>query len=142
MGMFDYVKCERTLPDGWDLTNDHVGLQTKDFDCTMTTIKITEDGRLMILDFEHEEVPKAERRYPNDEGLLGMIGCLRRVNERWRDLSFHGVMSFYGLEDLKDDYWVASTRPDGGYWQKRYRDHDYEAKFTDGQLVGLTAVTE
>lgn len=138
MGMFDYVKCDKPLPDGWNLNNDYVGLQTKDFDCDMTTIWITAEGRLLVEDFEYEEVPKAERPYPNDDGFLGLAGSIRKVNRRWRDLNYHGDMWFGGLEDLKDDYWVESAaRREGGFWQKRYRDHDYIARFTYGLLVSL-----
>jgi len=42
MGMFDYVRSEIPLPNGF--TGD---LQTKDFDCIMTTILIRADGRLV-----------------------------------------------------------------------------------------------
>lgn len=138
MGMFDYVKCDHPLPDGWNMTNDYVGLQTKCFDCDMTTVHIRSDGRLLIERSEWEDVPKAERPYPDDDGPLGMAGCIRRVNARWDDLNFHGTFYFGGLEDLKDDRWVISERHNGGgFWQKQYRDHDYKAKFTDGQLVSL-----
>lgn len=138
MGMFDYVKCERPLPDGWDLTNDAVGLQTKDFDCEMTTLRITAEGRLVVERFETEVVPKEERPYPDGDGLFGLMGSLRRVNQREVDLNYHGTFSFGGLEDLKDDEWVVhGLHPGGGFWRKRYRDHGYLAKFTDGQLVAL-----
>lgn len=141
MGMFDYVKCEPLLPDGWNANDSYVELQTKDFDCAMTTVKITADGQLMIQDFEYEVVPKDERPYPNEDGALGLAGSLRRVNERWRVLDFHGVMEFYGSERLGTRHWVVSAaRAEGGFWQPDERWHEYQAKFTDGRLVGITQV--
>lgn len=133
MGMFDYVRCDHALPDGWDLTNDHVGLQTKHFDCDMTTIWITSEGRLKIERFEYETVPKSERPHPNDDGFLGMAGALRRVNCRWDDLAFHGEFGFGGLEV------IGRNPPDARGWAAPiYRSHDYIARFTDGMLVSLT----
>ena len=137
MGMFDYVRCEPSLPDGWDYSGDHVGLQTKDFDCEMTTLLIRADGRLLVERFEYEEVPKAERPYPDDDGLLGMCGMLRRINCRWDDLNFHGLFHFGALE-------VIGRHPpdDRGWAAPIFRDHDYVAKFTDGQLISLTVSSD
>ena len=118
MGMFDNVKCEAPLPDGF------VGeLQTKDFNCEMVTHVITKDGRLMLSQIDRvEEVPKAERPYPNDDGLLGLCGSMRTFTSL-HDANFHGVLNFYGRKgDRKDGTWE---------W------HEYNAKFTDGQLVSI-----
>jgi hypothetical protein len=113
MGMFDYVRCEVPLPDGYAGE-----LQTKDFDSPyLLTHVITKEGRLLqgVL-LRIEEVPKAERDYPDapDDDIRSWIGSQRHVTEQ-RDANFHGMLSFYGLGD-----------------------HEYVAKFTDGQLVGIT----
>jgi hypothetical protein len=115
MGMFDYVRCEVLLPDAFE-----GGCQTKDFDCEMCRIEIRADGSLWIERFDREVVPKAERPHPDAEGMLGLMGMLRRVNVRWELIDFHGVMNFYG-----DDK--------AGGW------HEYNAKFTDGRLVSIEA---
>ena len=54
MGLFDYVTVDPShgLP--------RVQFQTKDFDCELTTVRITEVGRLEIERFECETVPKEE----------------------------------------------------------------------------------
>lgn len=140
MGMFDYVKCDLPLPDGWDMANDYVGLQSKDFDCTMTTIRITAEGRLLIERYETYVVPKEERDYPDAKpgSWQEVCGMLGKRDRRWEDLNYHGDFEFGGLEDLKDDYWVDAPRhTNGGWMQKRYRHHDYIARFNDGQLVWL-----
>jgi hypothetical protein len=122
MGMFDYIRCEVSLPDGW-LPGE---LQTKDFDCEMVTHVITKDGRLMLerIDETHL-VPKEERPYPNDDGLLGMCGSIRTVTSL-RDSNFHGVANFYGSEG-------TPNTPD-------YHWHEYNAKFTDGNLQEIVLV--
>ncbi|MDI3563577.1 hypothetical protein [Bradyrhizobium sp. Arg816] len=95
MGMFDYVKCELPLPDGWKGE-----LQTKDFeDPYLETYTIRADGRLI------RRRPKYDIDPPGT--AYGEI-----------DTNFHGILNFYGLED--------------GEW------HEYDAKFTDGQLVEIT----
>jgi hypothetical protein len=46
MGMFDYIKCDYPLPGEKIEFVDE--FQTKDFDCTLATILITEIGRIVI----------------------------------------------------------------------------------------------
>ncbi len=135
MGMFDYVKSEIPLPDGWDGE-----LQSKDFDCLMTTILITRDGRLHIERFEYETVPKQERPYPDSDGPLGLLGSLRKINRQWDDLNYHGDFYFGGLETLPEKTWIVSSkRDDGGWWQPHYKSHDYVARFTEGNLAFIKA---
>lgn len=85
MGMFDYVRCEVPLPDGYEGE-----LQTKDFDCQMQQCVITMIGRLTV------------------DGV---------------DREFHGIFNFYDLDR-------------NGKW------HEYNAKFTDGQLVEIKQVQQ
>ena len=123
MGMFDYVKIDfDMLP----LTDEEkakyyenklsLEFQTKDFDCEMTEIHITKDGELKINRWEYEEVPKEERPYPNDEGLKGLFGSLRRKNERLETVNYHGYVYFYSM------------------------DLEFSAKFTDGKLVEIKRI--
>ncbi len=132
MGMFDYIRCERPLPDGWEIAPDAVVLQTKDFDCEMVVHVITAGGRLMLERVDSTEiVPPAERPYPNDDGILGLAGSLRR-HTSLHDANFHGWVHFYALETVgyeHDERW-----PRG---KPIYKSHDYRAKFTDGQLVEI-----
>lgn len=143
MGMFDYIRCEMPLPDGW---NGHE-LQTKDFECDMVTHVITKEGRLMLerIDEIHL-VPRAERPYPTEDGLLGMWGMMRTVKSL-HDSNFHGVVNFYGSEYRTIDDQPAT--PNGVAHQggsvcdyttkeplKRVW-HEYNAKFTDGNLVSI-----
>ena len=132
MGMFDYVRCDVPLPDGYDMVGKRGAFQTKDFDCDMTEIVITADGRLQILRSEWEPTPKAERPYPDDEGWLGVSGSMQRVNERWVTLDFHGDMNFYDTETIGHE-----PHDERGYARPIWIDHDYVARFTDGRLVSI-----
>ncbi len=91
--------------------------QTKSFDCEMTEIYITDEGELKINRWEYEEVPKEERPYPNEEGLKGLIGCLRRINERLETISHHGFVNFYAKVEENI--------------------YSFSAKFTNGNLVSI-----
>jgi len=118
MGMFDYIRCEAPLPDGFKGE-----LQTKDFDCEMVEHLITADGRLMLEQIDSvEEVPKAERPYPDapEGSSMSFVGCIRTIRSRHQS-DFHGVIRFYGGD--------------------RHEWHEYRAKFTDGRLVSISLVT-
>lgn len=121
MGMFDDVQCDYPLPDGWH----GKGMQSKDFECEMTLYRITAEGRLTRQDSDWEDVPKAERPYPDaaEDDWKRNIGARRRINIRWPDTNYHGIFNFYG----------------GGF-QNDW--HEYNAKFTDGQLVEIVPVID
>jgi hypothetical protein len=131
MGMFDYIRCEKPLPDGFAGE-----LQTKDFGCEMVTHVITSDGRLMLDDGHNEIVPEEDRPYYGtekwDHPLFKICGSVRRV-PKYIDANFHGIVYFGGLETIgfePDERWGPRGRP-------IYKGHDYRAKFTDGNLVGI-----
>lgn len=151
MGMFDYIRCEAPLPDGWKPDGP---LQTKDFDCDMVCHVITADGRLMLerIDAVHV-VPKAERPYPDapDDTLRGICGMLRD-DRSLHPSDFHGIVRFYGGEYRNPDGSPTSPAgachgPDGvTEWKTGrpllYVRHGYEAKFTDGRLVEIRVARE
>lgn len=121
MGMFDWIKCEVPLPDGWDAPG---GLQTKDLENMLTTHTITKEGRLLeeiVVDWRL--LPKEERTYPDaEEGSFNsMIGCMEYIKET-RDANFHGYLHFHGWDSKTEIF------------------HEYRAKFTDGQLMGIERI--
>jgi hypothetical protein len=126
MGMYDhlYVEDLSLLPlsdEERSLLSTSTEWQTKSLDSTLTDVFITPNRRLEVLSFEYEEVPKEERPYPDDDGFMGMIGSLRRVNERRVDTGHHGYLSFYTR--LADELL------------------EFRAKFTDGVMVGIERVS-
>lgn len=129
MGMFDTVKLVgHTLPDEGDQYRETEWWQTKDFDCVMEIIRI-QNGRLVRDRWHYEDVPKAERPYPDapDDSLLSLAGSIRTViDEADVDMNFHGCFNFYT--------YVGDPNRDDGKW------FEYQAKFTDGNLVSITRV--
>lgn len=139
MGMFDYIRCEVPLPDGYQPTE----LQSKEFGCEMVTHVISRDGRMMLDNGCWELVPVLERRMwkaewgdspeaEKEHPLEAACGCMRRV-PKYEDANFHGIVNFGALE-------IVGYEPNERYGPKGrpiYKDHDYNAKFTDGQLVAI-----
>lgn len=123
MGMFDYIRCDAPLPETEVPPPTAEWFQTKDTpDQYMTVYTITADGKLVWRPYCMEEVPKAERPYPNDDGLLGLAGSMRRVEADEEALPFHGDIEFY-----------TSNHPDVGWWE-------YRARFTEGLLARIDLV--
>ncbi len=83
----------------------------------MEVFRITPEGRLVHETLEYEVVPKSERPYPNDDGILGLAGSMRSMPTGDVDANFHGALSFY---DTIDGSWV-----------------EYAALFMDGNLIDL-----
>ena len=103
MGMFDHIRCEIPLPDGF--TGE---MQTKDFDCALSNLLIRANGRLMIEEREWEAVSLEERQ----NSKLSFLKSRRVIARRWRDLDFHGDFHFYGWQksdDTRREYWARFT---------------------------------
>lgn len=126
MGMFDNVKCEAPLPDGFTAPC----FQSKDFACEMDTYTITSAGRLMRR-YVQDRVPTPESEWEY-VGATDPLHQLWHESSKWRniyaerDVNFHGWMRFYT---------DTGKHADGTFqW------HEYKAKFTDGQLVEIVPV--
>lgn len=97
MGLFDYIRSEMPLPDGF--TGE---LQSKDFDCIMTTILIRADGRLMVEERDFELIPPSEDPSPDDpRSFKHWIGSVKSTHRGWKDMDYHGDFEFYGYEAAK-----------------------------------------
>lgn len=116
MGMFDTIYCHVPLP-GSHPFNSETDFQTKALDSTMDTFVIEEDGRLTMLDGYYEEVPEAERPYPNAEGILACAGRMRFVHTGWTFMDVSQRIRFY--------------RNAGHMW------YEFEAVFEHGYLETL-----
>lgn len=91
MGMFDNIIVKKKLPltkelKALDVKWDKEVFQTKDLDNCLDNYEITKSGKLKHL-WQQREWKEA------DDGLFG--GHLNVVNEEWRDVDFHGTISFY-----------------------------------------------
>lgn len=86
--------------------------QSKSFDCEMDSYEI-DKGRLYRLLWKREDLPESEWTE-----FLGIVSKTRMVANGREDMEFHGIMRFYDSKET------------------------YRAKFTDGNLVGITLLPE
>ncbi len=124
MGMFDEIICEHELPGGFRYGVGH-RFQTKSFDCTLSEYHITKTGKIIAEDWHYEFVPKEKRPYPDDDGLLGVCGMLKKVVRERYFLEYTGRMSFYTLIDV----------PVGNETERQF--HEFEARFEGGMLQDI-----
>lgn len=109
--MYDRVHVAEAieLPE-FDGDHSKITWQTKDLGHMMAHFEIRADGRLYMAGrtYETSETNEDEFR-PFD---------IEKVDEKWTDIGYHGIFRFY---KSFDDEWV-----------------EFEAKFTDGELVQIT----
>jgi hypothetical protein len=94
MGLFDWVKCEYTLPDGFQPPGEYDDFQTKTFDDPyMEHYAITREGRLLHR-FVCYDITPAEERHRADQ---------------WEDTGFHGDLEFgtYNTETKEEHQYIA-----------------------------------
>jgi hypothetical protein len=122
MGMYDYLFINTDkLPvsdEEKKIIGDNPGWQTKCLDCELTEVYITDDNELKVNKYELQPTPLEERPFPNGEGLKGLIGSLKRVNERLENIPYNGTINFY--TNIQKEYW-----------------YEFNAKFIDGKLVEI-----
>lgn len=121
MGLYDYLKISASnLPlsnKERQIINDDTIWQTKDFDCILTTVEITNEGKVRYLDVEYDWDDSVKR---NLYLLTGQLGGMVEKEKKWIDILYHGFIMF------------GNTINDS-----RYR---FKAKFTDGILVNIERV--
>ncbi len=136
--MFDHIRCEQPLPDGWQPDE---SMQTKDLDCELAKYVITKGGRLLC-DRGHVE---------NGRCYLDYADPVRANDIKWVprmvDTDFDGVIRFGGLEVIgyESDHQMygrpvtyrSSGKPIVIGGKPIYKLHDYRAKFEDGQLTKI-----
>ena len=142
MGMYDYIACRYPLPTTapeFVKSDDHQ-YQSKSLDCRMDVYEIRDDGTLWLEEYDVEdqsERAKWRAEHPGkdlpkelaDDSLSGLIGCMSRVNERWVQEHFDGVIEFYDGNTCVGAYGQSFT-PNGEdrEWVS------YEATFLNGTL--------
>jgi len=89
--------------------------QTKSLDCELTEVYITDNGELKVNKFVYDVVEKKDRPYPNKDGILGLAGSLKRVNERLVTVKHDGIVNFY--TDVENEWF------------------EFNAHFIDGILI-------
>jgi hypothetical protein len=99
--------------------------QTKDIQDPCMDTYLIKDNRLIKICHEWEEVPMGER-----VNVAGMNVPLIRPKKTWEeDTNYHGKFNFYTMiqepGDTGKDVW-----------------YEYQAKFTDGELVNINIVAK
>jgi hypothetical protein len=152
MGMFDFVECPPELlpdgfvPDGYPFGEEN--FQTKCFDRTMATYRITPEGKLEV--YVWDNVPTGKWFvYDFDKGLGNVVYVdpprqgpgtegpyqeTERQNHRWVEYHnvdgspYSGEFNFYASERGPSGGGIGAT---DDKW------HEYIATFENGQLVGI-----
>jgi hypothetical protein len=142
--MFDYIRCEVPLPDGWKLEVNYSGLQTKDFEREMVEYIITSDGWLLR---ERGELVGPSAKYIDCSEAMRHWPEMSPYTSEMAVIRFDGVVRFGGLEvigyDPADKPPVTYRTADGrnvvrvGGGRPIFKAHDYRAKFSDGRLVEI-----
>jgi hypothetical protein len=137
--MFDCIVVEYPLPDsGASVVREW---QTKTFpDPWLENYKISSDGRLLRQRFRIEDRSNPKYEIGSFERLEG---SMTRIHEGWDDTNFHGILNFYGDANSGEIHEI-SFRPDT-FGQDLLHPtpvewFEYNAKFTDGQLVSIERV--
>ena len=107
MGMYDYLFINTNKLPISDEEKDNLGVtpgwQTKDFDCLLTDIHITDDGEILISKCVYIEVPKKDRLYPNANGLKGLFGSIVKDSEHFEKVLYDGCVEFY--TNINDEFY-------------------------------------
>jgi hypothetical protein len=101
MGMFDNLYVNSNMLPVSEIEVEklkNAEWQTKSLECIMTEIYITENGKLEVTEFDYETVPKEERPYPDDDGIKGVFGSIRRTNVRRISSNYNGEIIFYNSD--------------------------------------------
>jgi hypothetical protein len=111
MGMFDSIwRCDYPLPDP-EIQNE--SFQTKSLECALDSYRITEDGRLVVKDFQLES-------NPNYKGLgTGTGGIFNRIELGEVEVPYHGDIYFYTYIERVEYGYVARFTNGRVEWIKR-----------------------
>ena len=105
MGMFDHVRCEYPLPDGF-VPGDTVVFQTKDMDNVMDNYRISAEGRLLcekwsLAEAEAEDPAASSGLFAGAIFLVGRAGGTATTSLAG-SLSAAGLSSSAGNASSKD----------------------------------------
>ena len=95
MGLYDYLKISASkLPLSSrekQIIDDSIIWQTKDFDCILTTVEITNEGKVRYLDIEYDWDDNVKGGLYQ---LTGQLGGMVAKGSKWKDIEYHGFIMF------------------------------------------------
>lgn len=137
MGMFDYVRCEAKLPEGFEDLQQHE-FQSKDLDeegwtGTMTRHIISEEGKLLR--------DAGKREWVDEPGLRFGKGYPKRVTDEWAELEgFHGDVRLYTALAAGEEW--RTFRSGKPYVATIYEFVELRARFSEGTLSRIDVLID
>ncbi len=133
MGMFDEITIDMPHAAQIDEAVRGSTFQTKSLENAMFNYRITADGRLTERPFEMQRLPDEECEYygtPEWEqgGIYRVMGTMRRIDLPLVDIQYHGDIVYY-----------THTGHNG---ESDYQWYEYQARFTDGNLMWIKRINE
>lgn len=96
--------------------------QTKDTDCIGDVFELSENGNLLLEEYELRKIPEAERPIQS----MKWVGMFERINTRLVETKFHGYIQMYA--DVSKDREVPMA--------------EFLLKFIDGHMVEAKRLTD
>ena len=112
--MYDNILCKYPIDvEDIDIKISDLTFQSKDTEAQfLDNYEIREDGTLW-----HETYDIEDRSDPNAEGIMKLLGCMTRINQRWEQVNTTGEIVFYTSTGENRDQWL-----------------EFSAYFVDGKL--------
>ncbi len=136
MGLFDYIRVEYPLPEGYEHIQD-VAFQTKDLDDPyMAEYWITASGLLVRRDYVYEDIPEQEQvPYPPPfDGILFRQTTRRTDVYTEEDMQAHRDLLFYHCERGPGRVEAAPGKDSGVTTVNDWTMYEFIARFTHGML--------
>ena len=110
MGMYDNILCKYPLDvRDIDIKISDLTFQSKDTEAQfLDNYEIREDGTLW-----HETYDIEDRSDPNAKGIMKLLGCMTRINQRWEQVNTTGEIVFYTSVNDKDFLELSAYFVDG-----------------------------
>jgi hypothetical protein len=136
MGMFDKIEVKYPLPPpGGE------NFQTKDFDCQLDSLEITQDGRLLRHECDYEEVPKEELKHQGAdadpfERILEPTMRVKEGSQRAVEIPHHGDVFIIGDKTGRNDGVLCADNLCAGDFV------EYRIRFTNGRVESVELIPE
>jgi hypothetical protein len=84
MGMFDWVRCNKEMPDGFVCKDNEADwYQTKDFSCNLSVFEITDEGELIL---------RTDHSNGQEKGHINFTGEIEIFAEDHRSKDLPGLL--------------------------------------------------
>jgi|LauGreDrversion4_2_1035121.scaffolds.fasta_scaffold20059_6 hypothetical protein len=98
MGMFDYIHINVDMlpvPNKIKPVLDKCEFQTKSLFNQLIDVYIKDDCTIEYMEYHYENIPEEQRPFPNEPGIKGMFGSIRKVEDGLVASNHTGIIEFY-----------------------------------------------